>query len=92
MVNGVLPYKGNIMMTQFGRFHTTEHLHRVNATPIVQALSNHKGDENTYSLLVGLLEHNPKLRYGIQQASSHPWMQVRPSDGKRKYAGQPWIF
>lgn len=91
MINGVLPYGGNMLMTQFGPFHTTEQLNRLKTTPTTKALSAHKGDENTYGLLLGILEHNPGMRYDIRQTSRHPWMQLQPkAKGERK--GDPWIF
>jgi hypothetical protein len=78
MINGVMPYSGNKLMTQFGPFHATEHYEKVARTDITRVLSIHKGDLCSYSLLMGLLEFSRELRYDIRQTTSHPWMQLQP--------------
>jgi hypothetical protein len=78
MINGVLPFGGNMLMTQFGPFHAAEHFGKVANTSITYVLSTHKGDLCSYNLLMGLLEFSRYLRYDIRQVISHPWMQRIP--------------
>jgi serine/threonine protein kinase len=78
MVNGVIPYSGNMLMTQFGPYHAAEHYRKVTNTPIMDVLKIHKGDLDSYNLLVGMLHVSRALRYDIRQTTSHPWMQMQP--------------
>ncbi len=80
MMNGVLPYGGNMLITQFGPFHVAEHLKNLATTGMNKVLQIHRGDNCSYDLLRRLLENLCQLRYDMHQTVLHSWMQVQPVD------------
>lgn len=78
MINGVMPYGGNMLMTQFGPFHAAEHLKKLATTEITKVLQIHRGDKCSYDLLMRLLYPECELRYDIHQTTLHSWMLVQP--------------
>ncbi|RQM06197.1 hypothetical protein DH86_00003313 [Scytalidium sp. 3C] len=75
LLDGVLPYNGNMVMTLFSQFHATEHYTHMMNTPLSRTLTiQHRNTSwGTRDLLLKLLEVNPKSRYTVLQAVRHPW-------------------
>lgn len=74
-----------MLITQFSWVHATEHYQNIMKTPLTKIFQiAYRGRNSAQNLILNLLNASPSIRYDINQAGTHEWLQICPENRPSK--------